>query len=184
MFKMSHFYTKKIKMFKIQYFSVPQWYPLPQKSTILIDGVEISFPRSQHFSYIGRIHSSNSFIPGRIDLHSQNHRTFSFYKNTSYQISSTDNVSYLSRTNLQKYSWISSLKGAAVSNAIAINQAGMWPFYIGRVKSSTEMLIGKVLPSIGLMYFDKYGIERSAMVYEVLTCESVINEVKDEKCRV
>jgi len=63
-----------------------------------------------------------------------------------------------------------------VKNAIAINQSGNWPYYIGRTKSNGLMVIGKVLPSIGLVYADRYGNEKITKAYEVLTCEAMIDE--------
>ena len=91
-------------------------------------------------------------------------------------MSTAGTITYLSKTQLQNYTWKISSKGLAVKNAISINQSGNWPYYIGRVKSNGVILIGKVLPSIGLVYADKYGKEKITKAYEVLTCEAVIDE--------
>jgi hypothetical protein len=91
-------------------------------------------------------------------------------------VSTTDSITYLSKAQLQNYSWKISSKGLAVKNAISINQAGNWPFYIGRTNSNGVMLIGKVLPSIGLAYTDRYGNEKITKAYEVLTCDSMVDE--------
>ncbi|CAG9811484.1 unnamed protein product [Chironomus riparius] len=156
---------------------VPHWKQLPAKPSFLFDGIEITSQNANFLSHIGKINISNSYILGKIDINPQNLPAFSFSFNNSNQVSTTNTISYLSKTQLQNFSWKISSKGLAVKNAISINQTGNWPYYIGRIKSNGVILIGKVLPSIGLVYADKYGNEKITKAYEVLTCETVVDEV-------
>ncbi|KAL7014061.1 hypothetical protein ACKWTF_015721 [Chironomus riparius] len=155
---------------------VSHWKQLPPKPSFLFDGIEITSQNANFLSYIGKINISSSYILGKIDINPQNLPAFSFSFNNSNQVSTTNTISYLSKTQLQNYSWKISSKGLAVKNAISINQTGNWPYYIGRIKSNGVILIGKVLPSIGLVYADKYGNEKITKAYEVLTCEAVVDE--------
>ncbi|XP_070509086.1 uncharacterized protein [Chironomus tepperi] len=156
---------------------VPHWKTLPPNSSFLYDGIEITSQNTNFISYIAKININDSHILGKVNLKPQNIQTFSFYNNNSNQVSTTDKITYLSKAQLQNYSWQASSSGIAVKNAISISQAGNWPYYIGRLNSNGLILIGKVLPSIGLVHADKYGNEMITTAYEVLTCVTVIDEV-------
>lgn len=83
-------------------------------------------------------------------------------------------IEYLAKTHTQTFAWMKSSSGISVKNAILISDINEWPFYIGKVKVSGKFYVGKVLPSIGLKFVDRFGNEKYTKVYEVLVCDSMI----------
>lgn len=155
-------------------YSAPKWKSLLSNASFIYDGIETGNKKSEIFSYIGRIKTDNIFTPIEISL------KFAQQYPTNNVNSS---IEFISKSPAQTFAWIKSSSGAVVKNAISINEVNNWPFYIGRIKVNGNFFIGKVLPSVGLKYTDKYKIEKIVKLYEVLTCESMVNEKLDGGCK-
>ncbi|KAG5667784.1 hypothetical protein PVAND_015754 [Polypedilum vanderplanki] len=161
-----------------EYPCASKWKIFPENSSFLYDGVEINGQKSDMFSYIGRMNEGKFIIPGRIDIKTST-SVISFNRN---QMNSTK-IEYLAKSHNQNYSWIKSSNGQAVKSAVSITEINEWPFLIGKSKINGKFYVGKVLPSIGLKFIDRYGNEKYTKFYEVLVCNSMIHEmINDDLC--
>ncbi|KAG5669109.1 hypothetical protein PVAND_017006 [Polypedilum vanderplanki] len=147
-----------------------QWNSYNGNSAPLQNGISVE--DGTNATFVGRGTFLSDFTIGKIQIPPlQPGLLYYSFGNLALDLTTAE---YLVQNPQYSYTWVESSFGLPVEYALAVRKSSAyWPMYIGRVQiNSTFVLMGKVLPSKGMTYYDANGNEQIFSHYQVLTCTS------------